>query len=135
MGHAWKKGRGKLGFMQPLLGKWSAVADTPMGPMSCVRQFTSILKDNYIRLDALWKLQAKGNTPTLSTAHAGGYEEFAIIGVGEEKKVGFWSFTSDGKRSQGTVTDVTDLHKDAIGFEAHMPAGLARMAYWPDGED
>jgi hypothetical protein len=27
---------------------------------------------------------------------------------------------------------VTDLHPEAIGFEAHMPAGLARMAYWPE---
>src|SRR5262249_19516510 len=46
----------------------------------------------------------------------------------------FWSFTSDGKRSQGTVADVTDVHAEAIGFEAEMPAGLARMVYWPDDD-
>jgi len=30
------------------------------------------------------------------------------------------------------VADVTDLHPEAVGFEAQMPAGLARMAYWPE---
>ena len=29
---------------------------------------------------------------------------------------------------------MTDLHPEAVGFEARMPAGLACMAYWPDGE-
>ncbi len=41
-------------------------------------------------------------------------------------------FTSDGKRSEGTLADVTDVHPEAVGFEAQMPAGLARMVYWPD---
>ena len=27
---------------------------------------------------------------------------------------------------------MTGIHPDAIGFEAQMPAGPARMAYWPD---
>ncbi len=58
----------------------------------------------------------------------------ALIGAGDEGKVCFWSFTSDGKRSQGTIADVTDLHAEAVGFEAQMPAGFARMAYWPDEE-
>ncbi|MEJ2601147.1 MAG: hypothetical protein P8Z00_22645 [Anaerolineales bacterium] len=31
--------------------------------------------------------------------------------------------------------DVTDIHPQAIGFEAEMPAGRARMAYWPADED
>ena len=57
--------------------------------------------------------------------------ELAIIGVGDGGAVCFWSFTSDGKRSQGTAADVTDLHPEAVGFEADMPAGRARMAYWP----
>lgn len=47
---------------------------------------------------------------------------------------GFWSFTSDGKRSQGTLADVTDLHEEAVGFEAQLPTGTARMACWPDDE-
>jgi hypothetical protein len=62
------------------------------------------------------------------------YKEFAFIGVDKDGKVAFWSFTNDGKRSQGVVADVTDLHSEAIGFEAQMDAGLARMAYWPDEE-
>ena len=43
----------------------------------------------------------------------------------------FWSFTSDGKRSTGALADVREVHPLAIGFEAQMPAGLARMVYWP----
>ena len=46
----------------------------------------------------------------------------------------FWSFTSDGKRSEGVIADVSDVHPEAIGFEAQMPAGLARTVYWPDQE-
>jgi hypothetical protein len=58
----------------------------------------------------------------------------ALFGAGHGGPVAFWSFTSDGKRSQRTVADATDLHPEAVGFEAQMPAGLARMAYWPDDE-
>jgi hypothetical protein len=118
----WKKGRGKLGFLQPLLGSWVAEADTPMGRVRCTRVFESILSGSCVQLKARWQFGK------------GAYEEIAIIGVGEGGKIAFWSFTSDGKRSQGTVADVTDLHAEAIGFEAQMPAGLARMAYWPREE-
>lgn len=55
--------------------------------------------------------------------------------LNSDGRVAFWSFTSDGKNSSGTMADVTDIHPEAIGFEAQMPAGLARMAYWPDGGD
>ena len=57
-----------------------------------------------------------------------------MIGVAPLGRLHFWSFTSDGKNSNGTIADVTDIHPEAIGFEAQMPAGLARMAYWPDDE-
>jgi hypothetical protein len=140
MGHPWKKGRGKLGFMRPLLGRWTATANSPMGPLRCTRTFEEILGGSYIRLEARWEFDADAGKPQEPSAEAprkkaGAYQELALIGVGDEGKVCFWSFTSDGKRSQGTVADVTDLHKDAIGFEAQMPAGLARMAYWPDEGD
>lgn len=128
MSKLWKKGRGKLGFLQPMLGNWVAETDSPMGPLRCAREFEQVLNGSYIRLQARWEFGAgamKGKA----------YQEIALIGAGDEGKVSFWSFTSDGKRSQGTVADVTDLHPQAIGFEAHMPAGLARMAYWPDDED
>jgi hypothetical protein len=119
----WKKGRGKLGFLQPLLGRWSATAaGDVMGPVRCTRAFTAVLEGAYVRLEARWELNGGAKI----------YEEEALIGAGDDGKVGFWSFTSDGKRSQGTVADVSDLHPEAVGFEAHMPAGLARMAYWPD---
>jgi hypothetical protein len=118
---AWKKGRGKLGVLEPLLGTWHAKADTPMGPVACTRSFARTLNGSYIQLVARWEF-AKG-----------AYEEVAIIGA-PGGEVGFWSFTSDGKRSEGRLADVTDIHPQAVGFEAKMPAGLARMAYWPDGE-
>jgi hypothetical protein len=133
MAKLWKRGRGKLGFMQPLLGNWIAEAETPMGPVRCTRSFTRTLNDSYIRLDARWVFgaakaaeQSEGSSPS-----GKGYEEMALIGAGDEGKVMFWSFTSDGKRSQGTVADVSDIHEEAIGFEAQMPAGFARMVYWP----
>ena len=124
MAKLWKKGRGKLGPFQPILGSWIAEADSPMGPMRCYRTLLPILDGHYIQLLALWEFGPKDSGK--------GYREVAIIGTGDDGKVGFWSFTSDGKRSQGTMADVTDIDPEAIGFEAEMKAGLARMAYWPE---
>lgn len=118
----WKRGRGKLGFLAPLMGKWQAEAASPIGIIKCSRSFSPILSGHYIQLCVKWEME-KGN-----------YEEMAIIGATSEGKIGFWSFTSDGKNSKGLVADVTDIHAEAIGFEAEMPAGLARMVYWPDEE-
>jgi len=133
MGKLWKKGRGRLGFLQPLLGRWSAVAESPMGPLGCTRVFESVLSGNYIRLEARWEFSAKPplHCPDPALKAGKGYEEVALFGAGDGGAVAFWSFTSDGKHSQGIVADVTDIHPEAIGFEAHMPAGLARMVYWP----
>ena len=124
MAKLWKKGRGKLGFLAPLLGTWVAEAESEMGPVRCRRAFEPVLGGKFVRLTALWQFGA-------SPAAGRGYEEFALIGAGDGGGVCFWSFTSDGKRSQGTVADATDLHAEAVGFEADMPAGRARMAYWP----
>jgi hypothetical protein len=136
MAKLWKKGRGKLGPFQPLLGRWVAEAESPMGPVRCTRVFETVLGGNYVRLTALWEFGEAAKAPpgdcTDIPLTGGGYQELAIIGAGAEGKVSFWSFTSDGKRSEGVVTDVTDLHPEAIGFEAHMPAGIARTAYWPE---
>ena len=131
MAKAWKKGRGKLGFLQPLLGSWRADAESPMGPLRCTRTFEAVLGGSYIQLTARWEFGATAKG-TEESGGGKGYQEITLIGAGDEGKVCFWSFTSDGKRSQGTVADVTDLHDEAIGFEAQMPAGLARMAYWPE---
>jgi hypothetical protein len=116
----WKKARGKLGMFAPLIGTWKAKADSPIGPIECVRTFSHALGGNYIQLRAQYQFPQ------------GTYEELAIIGAGDDGVVSFWSFTSDGKRSTGKQSDVSDVHPEAIGFEAQMPAGLARMAYWPD---
>jgi hypothetical protein len=137
MSKVWKKGRGKLGFLQPLLGRWVASAESPMGPLRCTRIFEAVLGGSFIRLVARWEFGPSAAKPPESSPDGGApsgkaYEEIALIGAGDEGKVCFWSFTSDGKRSQGTVADVTDLHAEAVGFEAQMPAGLARMVYWPD---
>ena len=115
----WKNGRGKLGLLQPLLGNWIAESDTPMGKVKCSRSFTKILGEQYIRLDVKWDFGSKA------------YVEMAIIGM-DEDQVSFWSFTSDGKKSSGRLADGTDIHPESICFEAQMPAGLARMIYWPD---
>ena len=117
----WKKGRGKLGVLEPLLGSWEANADSPMGKVKCTRTFEKVLGGNYVQLNATWAFGAKL------------YKETAIIGMGDDV-LSFWSFTSDGKRSQGQLADGTDVHPEAVCFEAQMPAGLARMIYWPDAE-
>lgn len=119
----WKRGRGKLGMLAPLIGNWKASASSPMGPLTCTRTFTPILGSTRIQLDARWGF-GKGS-----------YDELAIIGVNPAGEIAFWSFTSDGKSSQGTIADASDIHPEAIGFEAQMPAGLARMVYWPDEKD
>lgn len=123
MAKIWKKGRGKLGPFEPLHGTWVVDAESPMGPLKCTRKFEPVLGGNYLQLSARWEFGGAGS---------GAYEELALIGVGDDKQVCFWSFTSDGKHSRGTIADVTDLHAEAVGFEADMPAGRARMAYWPD---
>ena len=114
----WKKGRGKLGVLQPLLGSWIAYSDSPMGKIKCTREFTSILQGKYIELTAKWEFGS------------GNYDEKAVIGMSGDQ-LSFWSFTSDGKRSEGHLADGTDVHPEAVCFEAQVPAGLARMIYWP----
>ena len=124
----WKKGRGALGPMAPLIGAWittgAGEGSTPAHGMSCSRAFTAFGKD-WIRLEAEWRM---GDRPP--------YREVALFGKGEDGTLAFHSFTNDGKRSTGRLTDGIDVHPDAIAFEAQMKAGLARMVYWPrdDGE-
>jgi hypothetical protein len=118
---SWKKGRGKLGPLQPLIGTWYAEADSPMGKIKCTRTFKPVLGDKYVELTATWEF-GKGN-----------YVEHAIYGM-KEDQLSFWSFTSDGKRSEGYISDGTDVHPEAICFEAQMPAGIARFIYWPDDD-
>lgn len=115
----WKKGRGKLGAVQPLLGSWVAELDSPMGKLRCSRTFQSVLGGQYIQMDVTWDFEKFS------------YEEHAILGL-KDGVLSFWSFTSDGKSSQGKLGDGTDVHPEAVCFEAQMPAGFARMVYWPN---
>jgi hypothetical protein len=114
----WKKSPGKLGIFTPLLGVWKAESDSPMGKLNCTRTFSTVLGGKYIQLHAIWQFANYA------------YEELALYGV-RDGAVSFWSFTSDGKRSEGKIADGGDIHQEAICFEAKMPAGLARMVFWP----
>lgn len=117
----WKKGRGKLGILQPLLGSWVAKEDSPMGKLTCTRIFKPILDGKYIELYVKWDFGKKK------------YEETAIYGINNDQ-LSFWSFTSDGKRSEGYISNADDIHPNAICFEANMPAGIARMIFWPESD-
>lgn len=87
--------------------------------MRCTRAFAPFGK-GWIRLEAVWSMGERGD-----------YQETALFGASEDGTLGFYSFTNDGKRSQGRLCDGSDVHPDAVAFEARMPAGLARMIYWP----
>lgn len=120
----WKKGRGKLGIFQPLLGQWVVNKDSKdrLNPQ-VNRKFSKTLGGKYLQLDVEWLI---GDNP---------YEDHTLIGLNKDKEICFWSFTNDGKNSHGKLADVTDIHPEAIGFEAQMDMGLARQVFWPDGED
>lgn len=120
----WKPGRGLLGPLKPLLGDWRAAADLHGQTMVCTRSFQPFGK-GWIRLEAVWQMGARGD-----------YREIALFGAGDDGALGVFSFTNDGKRSVGRLADGSDVHPLAIAFEAQMPAGLARMLYWPaeDGD-
>lgn len=115
---SFKKGHGKLGPLAPLIGHWTVTTGSPRGPVSCHRRFERVLDGHYVQLQAQW------------TFSDSGYEEIALFGV-TDGKLRFWSFTSDGKRSEGEVADGSDVHPQALCFEARMPAGRARFLYWP----
>ena len=120
----WKKGRGKLGPFAPLLGAWRTEAETPMGPLVCERRLETALGGKYVELRAVWRFE--GRDP---------YEDLTLFGPHKEHGLGFWSFTSDGKRSEGWLSEAPDIHDKALCFEADMDAGRARQVYWPDEED
>lgn len=120
----WIPGKGPLGPLDPLLGEWIAQADSPMGPTECRRLFAPILGGRWIELNAFWL-----------TGEAL-YSERALYGPDHDGTLAFWSFTSDGKRSQGRQCDGTAFHPLALAFEVQLVHGVARFAWWPrDGGD
>ena len=122
----WKKGRGKLGPFAPLLGDWRARADTEIGPLVCTRTFEPALNGKYVQLTATWKF-----TMPIGAKPRDPYQEICLFGPHKEHGLGFWSFTSDGKRSEGHLVDAAEIHPQALSFAAQMDAGLARQTYWP----
>ena len=66
----WKPGRGKMGFMQPLLGTWLATdPDTPMGKVACTRSYTKVLDGKFIRVEANWEIGESKTYQELSLIH------------------------------------------------------------------
>lgn len=116
----WKKGRGRLGALAPLLGEWVVETDSERGPLVCTRRFETILGGKYVELRCTWQF---GDST---------YEERCLFGVNADKQLAFWSFTSDGKQAAGSQCPAQEVHPDALAFEAEMPAGTARQIYWPD---
>ena len=115
----WGRGRGLLGPLDPLIGAWETTADTPRGPVRVERVFARVHGGRWVRLEARWAFAESV------------YEESAMFGRRPDGTLGFWSFTSDGKHSEGWLVEGPDLPAQAIAFEAEMPAGRARQAYWP----
>jgi len=121
----WSKGRGKMGFMNPLLGSWRAsVPETPLGPVICLRTFRKVLDGKFIELIADWDINAGDKT----------YREQAMYGLDRSGTPSFWSFTTDGGTSFGTLCDVSEMEGAAFGFEAEMTKGLARFVIVPMDE-
>jgi hypothetical protein len=116
-----------LGPLKPLLGDWVTGSDrdgsTPAGTMRCTRSFRAFGK-GWIELDARWEMGDRGT-----------YREIALFGATVDGTLGMFSFTNDGKRSEGRLVDGSDVHAQAVAFEAQMAAGLARMIYWPVEDD
>lgn len=117
----WESGPGLFGPLKPLMGSWASPtetqgAETLHPTMRTFRDFG----DGWIELDARWEM-GEGDP----------YREIALYGPTSDGVLGFFSFTNDGKRSEGRLADGTDIHPDAIAFEAQMPAGAARVVYWP----
>ena len=122
MNAVWKKGRGKLGVFDSLLGTWVSTTRSGRGTVRCTRSFTRVLSNRYVQMATRWVIRRVV------------YEEVALFCVGPDRRLCFWSFTSDGKHSTGVWADVREVHAEAVGFESQMPAGLARMVFWPSSE-
>jgi hypothetical protein len=107
--------------MKPLLGNWISPPQEQesQAPAICTRRL-ELLGKGWISLRAVWHLGPNKE-----------YSEQALFGATPLGNLGFYSFTSDGKRSEGALCNGTDVHPTAIAFESEMPAGVARMIYWP----
>jgi hypothetical protein len=121
---AWKKGRGKLGPMAPLLGRWKATADSPMGAVTCLRSYEKF-GEAYVRLEAEWHI---GKFPQVKPCR-----EVCLFGPADDGVLAFWSYTNDGKKSSGRLSSAPEINAQSVCFEADMGHGIARQVFWPDG--
>ena len=76
MATAWMKGRGRMGPMAPLIGRWKAMAASPTGLVACVGDYQKP-SDLYVRLDAEWRF--KGKQTEMKS-----YREVCIFGPGPD---------------------------------------------------
>jgi len=116
----WRFGRGLLGPLKPLLGAWVSPPHAEGSPTPACSRALKPFGKGWVELDARWEMGPRGV-----------YREIALLGAMGDGVLGFYSFTNDGKRSEGRLADGSDVHPKAVAFEARMPAGLARMIYWP----
>ena len=65
----WRRGRGKLGVFEPLLGTWVAVSKSDQGKVRCTRSFKRVLSNRYMQMETQWKIGRAA------------YEELAIFCV------------------------------------------------------
>ena len=120
MSVTWRPGQGRLGRFDPLLGSWVAEGAGPAGLYHCERRFDRVLGGAYVQLVVTWAIEG------------GVSEELALFAPSAEGELTMWSFTSDGRQAQGRWVEPWDLPRPNLAFEADMPSGRARFAYWPD---
>jgi len=115
-----RKPRGKLAPLAPYLGDWEAVGDSPMGRYRVARSMAPF-GAGWVEARVRWEIGDREP-----------YQEIALYGPAPDGRLRFFSYTSDGKPSHGVQADAPDVHAAALAFEARMPAGTARMVFWPD---
>ena len=111
-------GRGLLGPMKPLLGRWVYRGEHNGQSVQVERTYETWGK-GWVRLTAVWTMPGRN------------YVETAFYGALDDGTLGFHSFTNDGKRSVGRLADGSDVHGQAVAFVARFPAGTGRMIAWP----
>lgn len=119
---SFKFGRGLLGPLKPLIGSWLHTGEHHGQPVSVTRTYEPWGK-GWVKLTAAWTLPGKD------------YVEIAFYGPTDDGTLGFYSFTNDGRRSEGHLADGSDIHDQAIAFVARFPAGTGRMIAWPRDDD
>ena len=111
----------RLRLLDPLLGEWVARGESPLGPYTCRRRFSRVLRRTHVQLDTYWEYAADT------------FDERTIFAPHEDFGLQFWSFSSNGEQSNGHLTAAGGLSEQAVVFEALTPSGRMRMSYWPTG--